>query len=220
MKMSAEKLLPTLRPMSCELGHLNRPDGSAMLFQGDACVIAAVYGPGEVKISKEQIEKATVEVVYKPKSGLPGCMEKSVEYLLRNTCESVLLSALHPRSAVNITVQEVQNSGSYLASCINCCCLALLDASISMKCSVAAVNCCLLDDGTIVFDPTMKEEQSCQSCFTFVFDSENKDVVTTKAFGKFSSDDFQKCLSMCREASESVFKFYRDCIEKKLSKTV
>ena len=40
---------------------------------GKSTVIVAVYGPMEVKTSrKENIEKATIEVVWKPRNGLPG----------------------------------------------------------------------------------------------------------------------------------------------------
>ena len=220
MKMSTAETPPTLRPLSSDLGHLTRPDGSATLFQGDTSVMVSVYGPGEVKIHRENIDKATVDVVYKPKSGLPGCSEKSSEEVLRNTCETALLAALHPRSAVNITVQEIQNSGAYLAACVNCCCLALLDSSISMKCTMAAVSCCIKGDGQVVLDPKLKDEESCTSSYTFVFDSDNKDVITVIANGKYTLQEFQQSLVLCREASASVFTYYRDCIEKKLSKTV
>lgn len=220
MKMNKEEVAHTLRTLSSDLGHLTRPDGSATLFQGDTSVIASVYGPGEVKANKENIEKAAVEVVYKPKSGLPGCIEKSTEQVLRNTCEAVLMAALYPRSAVNITVQEVQNCGSYLATCINCIFLALLYSSIDMKFTMAAVCCCISDTGEIVLDPTVKEEETSRSHFTFVFDSENKDVITVVANGKYSLSEFQQSLTVCCQASMSVFKFFRECVEKKLSKTV
>lgn len=45
---------------------------SVMNFQGPTQLIAAAYGPAEVKASKEIIDKATLEVIFKPKVGLPG----------------------------------------------------------------------------------------------------------------------------------------------------
>ena len=60
--MSGDKSTPHMRPMKCELGQLTRPDGSATLFQGDTCVMTAVYGPGEVRMNKELIDRATVDV--------------------------------------------------------------------------------------------------------------------------------------------------------------
>ena len=35
-------------------------------------MIAAAYGPAEVRASKELIDKATLEVVFKPKVGMSG----------------------------------------------------------------------------------------------------------------------------------------------------
>ena len=34
--------------------------------------MAAVYGPGDVRQTKEIIDRATVEVIYKPTVGMPG----------------------------------------------------------------------------------------------------------------------------------------------------
>jgi exosome complex component RRP46 len=220
MKMIEGSNAITMRPITCEQGHLSRPDGSATMYQGDTCVMAAVYGPAEVRVNKEQLDRATVEVVYKPKSGLPGCSDKAAEKYIRNTCETVLLSTLHPRSSINITVQEIQDSGSFLAVCINSCCLALLDASISMTCTVAAVNCCIDSNEKIILDPTKKQEDESKSVITFVFECRDKNIVTVAAQGKYSREQFQKCLITCKEASDIVFDFYRDTVKRKLSKTV
>jgi hypothetical protein len=38
---------------------------------GDTAVLTAVYGPVEAKPQRMLIEKATVEALYRPKSGLP-----------------------------------------------------------------------------------------------------------------------------------------------------
>lgn len=44
---------------------------------GNTQVIAAAYGPAEVRASKELIDKATLEVVFRPKVGMPGELEHS-----------------------------------------------------------------------------------------------------------------------------------------------
>lgn len=38
---------------------------------GDTAVVTAVYGPVEVKPQRILIDKASVEALYRPKSGLP-----------------------------------------------------------------------------------------------------------------------------------------------------
>ncbi|XP_041363339.1 exosome complex component RRP46-like [Gigantopelta aegis] len=209
-----------LRPLTCDLGCLSRPDGSATLTQGDTSVTAAVYGPTEVKIAKELIDKSYVEVVYKQKSGLPSCAEKFNERIIRNTCQTAILASLHPRTAINITIQELQNSGSLLSCCINAACLCLLDCSISMGCMVAAVCVGIDGEGGVIVDPNDKQEKDCSTYVTFVFESKKKEIVSVSMEGSCSSEQFKTCLSVGRSASEKIFKFYRDSIEKKMSKSL
>ena len=42
------------------------------IVSGNTHAMAAAYGPAEVRSSKELIDKATLEVVFRPKVGLPG----------------------------------------------------------------------------------------------------------------------------------------------------
>lgn len=207
-----------LREMTCEFGKLSRCDGDVFLMQGETCVTSAVYGPTEVRMNKEILDKATVEVVYKSKSGLPGCAEKLFERIIRNTCETVILTSLHPRSSINIIVQEMQNSGSYLACCINSACLALLDASISMKYLVAAVTCIINDQGEVTLDPDLKQEKDAVAIFTFVFNNSDFQIVTVSTEGNYSVQQFKECMTLCKAASRQVFDFYKKSMEKKLSK--
>ncbi|XP_063514255.1 exosome complex component RRP46 isoform X3 [Pongo pygmaeus] len=102
----------SLRHFACEQNLLSRPDGSASFLQGDTSVLAGVYGPAEVKVSKEIFNKATLEVILRPKIGLPGVAEKSRERLIRNTCEAVVLGTLHPRTSITVVLQVVSDAGS------------------------------------------------------------------------------------------------------------
>ena len=45
-------------------------------------------------------------------SFLSGVREKAFERMIRNTCETVLLASLFPRSSVDITIQEIQDAGA------------------------------------------------------------------------------------------------------------
>ena len=207
-----------LRAMNCELGLLSRSDGAAYFSQGDTSVMAAVYGPAEVRISKELVDKATVDVVYKQKVGLPGCVDKFQEAMIRNTCESVILTTLHPRTSINVILQEQQNSGSLLSCCINAASLALLDAGVPMRWTVAAVTCILDEQRQIHLDPTMKQQATAAACLTFAFDSSTKGVITSTARGCFEQTEYQACLLACQKASESIFDFYRDAMKRKLSR--
>lgn len=55
--LPATCIMARLRELHSELGLLTRADGSARLVQGSTAVLCAVYGPAEVKISKEKCDR-------------------------------------------------------------------------------------------------------------------------------------------------------------------
>lgn len=215
-----KKAEQTLRSLTSDLGCLTRQDGSASFSQGDSTALAVVYGPAEVRISKELIDRATVEVVYKPKVGVPRPADRKRERIIRSTLEAAIITPAHPRSSISIILQETENFGSSLACSVNAACLALLDAAVSMKFMVAALSAALTDRGEVVLDPVRRVEDEARAVLTFVFDSVNKNVIAVVTCGRFSQDEYKKCLHLCRQASQTLFNFYRDSLSKKLLKSV
>ena len=51
---------------------LQRADGSAKWSQDGSVVLVAVYGPKQAEIRKEQADRAIIEVVMRPREGVPG----------------------------------------------------------------------------------------------------------------------------------------------------
>lgn len=217
MGMSDADILQ-LRAMTCELGLLQRPDGSSHFNQGDMSILAAVYGPGEVQIRNQLIDRATVEVTLRPKVGLPRCAEKFQERLVRNTCETVILASLYPRSCISVVLQEMQNSGSLLACSINASCLALLDAAVPMKYMIAAVSCVIDEHGQTFLDPTLQQEAEAIATFCFAFNSTDLNTVSLTTKGSYTNEQFQSCLLLCKEASKTIFQFYTESMKRKLCK--
>ncbi|XP_071962985.1 exosome complex component RRP46-like [Antedon mediterranea] len=208
-----------LRSFGSEIGGLTRSDGSATFNQGDTTVLVAVYGPGEVRQNKEIIDKATVEVVFKPKTGLPGVYEKSQERLIQNSCAAAILSALHPRTSILIVVQVIKDSGSLLSCCINAACLALMDAGVPMKYLICSITSALDKEGTVILDPTDKQCKDAASVMTFAFESRKQNIITTSLSGSCSIEQYNTCLAASKLASQKIFAFYRTSVERKLSKS-
>ena len=52
-----------LRAMQSVMGVLQRADGSARVVQGQTAVLCAIYGPAEVKASRELSDRCALAVV-------------------------------------------------------------------------------------------------------------------------------------------------------------
>lgn len=95
-----------IRPLAVEQGILNRADGSARFVQGNTSVLAAVYGPAPAKSARmEKADGATVEVNFKPESGMSSPADAERELLLRRSLEEVVLRSRYPRSVVSVIIQ-------------------------------------------------------------------------------------------------------------------
>ncbi|KAH0512954.1 Exosome complex component RRP46 [Microtus ochrogaster] len=203
----------SLRHFACEQNLLSRPDGSASFLQGDTSVLAGVYGPAEVKVSKEIFNKATLEVILRPKIGLPGVAEKSRERLIRNTCEAVVLGGLHPRTSITVVLQVL------LACCLNAACMALVDAGVPMRALFCGVSCALDSDGNLVLDPTTKQEKEARAILTFALDSVEQKLLMSTTKGLYSDAELQQCLAAAQAASQHIFRFYRESLQRRYSKS-
>nr|XP_033810857.1 exosome complex component RRP46 [Geotrypetes seraphini] len=208
-----------LRVFACEQNLLSRPDGSASFLQGDTSVLAGIYGPAEVKVSKEIFDKATLEVILKPKIGLPAVQEKNQEQIIRNTCEAVVLATLHPRTSITIVLQVVSDAGSLLACCLNAACMGLLDAGLPMKSLFCGVTCALDSERGIILDPTDKQEKESRALLTFAIDSLEKKVLMITSRGSYSIEELQQCIATSQKAADKLFQFYRDSVSRKYSKS-
>ena len=132
--------LHTLRAIACEQGQLNRADGSARFSHADSCVLASVLGPAGVQKRQEIVNRAAVEVVFKPVSGGPGALEKDMEAVIRQIVDAAVMTHLHPRTLIRVVIQELNGDGSLLAVAINAVCVALIDAGIPMRHAFVAAN--------------------------------------------------------------------------------
>ncbi|NXL68304.1 EXOS5 protein, partial [Chordeiles acutipennis] len=186
---------------------------------GDTAVLAGLYGPMEVKSSKELPDRATLEVLLRPKVGLPGVSERSREQLLRRTCESVVLGGLHPRSALTLVLQVLSDAGSLLSCCLNAACLGLLDAGLPLSSLFCGVTCALDPSGAIVLDPTTRQEQEARAVLTFAIASVDRKVLMATTKGSCSVEEMQRCLVAAQRAADTIFQFYRDSVQRKYSKS-
>ena len=209
----------SLPPHFCEMSYLSKADGSVFYTQGETAVLVGVFGPVQVMMKNERIEGATIEVTYKSKSGQSGVDDRLKELTINGVCESAIMSALHPRTGITITIQEMQSHGGLLSACVNACCMACMDAGISMKYLFAAVDCGVRSNGDIVVGLDDKQDDIVGDVM-YVFDSKNGGVLASESHGTISSQQLQTALAIAKDVSAKLFDFYRNAIKKKFSKVV
>eukprot|EP01126_Amoeba_proteus_P001709 TRINITY_DN10511_c0_g1_i3.p1 TRINITY_DN10511_c0_g1~~TRINITY_DN10511_c0_g1_i3.p1 ORF type:complete len:175 (+),score=32.36 TRINITY_DN10511_c0_g1_i3:349-873(+) len=65
-----------------------------------------------------------------------------------------VLLLLHPRTSIKIFVHLINEDGSELSCCCNAISMALTDAGIPLRSSLASVDVAIMSNGTLVADPT------------------------------------------------------------------
>ncbi|XP_068106743.1 exosome complex component RRP46 [Hyperolius riggenbachi] len=208
-----------LREIGCEQSLLSRPDGSATFMQGDTSVLAGVYGPAEIKFSREIYDKSTIEVILRPKVGLPAIQEKNQEQLIRATCEAVILGTLHPRTSITVVLQIINDAGSLLACCLNAACMGLMDAGIPMRTLFCGVTCALDEDGQLTLDPTTKQQKESSALLTLAIESSENKVLMISSKGAYSPAELQQCIAAAQISAQNIFQFYRDSVKRRYSKS-
>lgn len=65
------------------------------------------------------MNKAYMEVSYRPRCGIPGVNERYKEKIIKNICETVILTALYPKSQINIQIQEMDDGSGVITRYIS-----------------------------------------------------------------------------------------------------
>ncbi|KAF7978240.1 hypothetical protein HWV62_1254 [Athelia sp. TMB] len=186
------------REMTITYEGLDRVDGSARFGFGETAALASFSGPIEVRLALEHPSHATLEIILRPLSNIPGTEAKSLAATIRNLLTPSLLLTVNPRSLLQLVLQSLSPgvSGRHnaldsrlVAAMINASTLALLNAgSVPMKgvvCAVAVGSLSSSSNSTpssiLVLDPSDEELLNLQGggCFAFIFSSITTDATSS-----------------------------------------
>uniref|UniRef100_A0A8C0U459 Exosome component 5 n=1 Tax=Cyanistes caeruleus TaxID=156563 RepID=A0A8C0U459_CYACU len=106
-----------------------------------------------------------------------------------------------------------------LSCCLNAACMALLDAGLPLATLFCGVTCALQPDGTILLDPTARQEQDARAILTFAIASSERKVLMATTKGSCSVEEMQQCLAAAQRAADTIFQFYRDSVRRRYSKS-
>nr|CAG4645743.1 EOG090X0BHT [Lynceus sp. MCZ IZ 141354] len=144
-----------LRQIQCSMGVFSQADGSAYLEQGNTKVLAAVYGPHEIRGSKSkalhdqvlvncQFSMATFSTGERKTRPRGDRKSQEMSNHLKSTFEAVIKTELYPRSQIDIFVEVLQADGGVYSACVNSAMLALIDAGIPIKDTITSCTSSLI----------------------------------------------------------------------------
>lgn len=213
-----------LRRMACRLGVFEQSDGSAYVEMGNTRVLAAVYGPHEVKSSsrlRASHEKAIINCQYSmatfstsERKRRPRGDYRSLEITanVKEVFETAVLAQLYPYSQIDIFLEVLQSDGSNYAACINAATLALIHAGISLKDVVCASSAGLID-GKAIVDVNYTEESISQSpVLTIALLPKSKEVLSMESTGRLAFNDLESVMEAANEGCQQVFTSMREAI--------
>lgn len=166
----------------------------------------------QISAQKENVEQAHVEVHYQSKSGATSCKDRDYESFIKSICDEVIITRLHPRTSILVSVLEQHDDGCLLACAVNATISALIDAGIPMQCLAAAATCSIDIDGQITVDPNREVVESSAATVTLVLDSKNRQLLAAKTSGSLSPNILNQCISKLTDTCTDVFVAYRSLV--------
>jgi len=211
---------------NCQQSYLKNADGSSLLTEGETAVLAGVYGPADIRESRQNTSHAVLDVNFRPKVGMPSLGEKYLEQFVRGVLKSAIVIEDHPRTGFYVITQIMEDCGSLLACSINASVLALQDAGVSLKfipvaVSVAIVKCVdvMSKEKSLktVVSPSKEEENDAAALMTFTFNSVTHDLVSCQEQGSTTPEQYEQCLEIAHVSCLEKLKLFRAVISKKYS---
>lgn len=213
-----------------ELGALPHADGSVNYSWQGFEVAGSVNGPIEVQRRDEIPEEAFIEVNVRPANGTGGThlrlyllrstrsdnnlgtRERHLEVLITSVLRSIILTKLHPRTLIQITLQllttpengsisaPVSQYASHLPALphlLHAALLALLNANIPLSRTYTVALIGTDDDGKTIAWPNSKVMESLAAVHVVALSSKGETLLL-ESEGDFSVEDFRNIAAMAR----------------------
>ena len=220
-----------VRKIACKWGIFEQADGSAYFEMGNTRVLAAVYGPHEVRTSartKQLHDRAVINCQYSMASFSTSERKKrprgdfrSLEITanMREIFETAVLTQLYPHSQIDIFVEVLQSDGSNYAACVNAATVALIHAGIAMKDVVCASSAGLIDKNTIIDVNHTEESISNTPVLTVALLPKSKEVLSMESTGRLGLESLQSVLDAATAGCLTVYETVRHSILKYVSES-
>ena len=206
-----------MREMVCELGPLNRADGSARFNFSRSSVLAGVFGPREDRASGQDSAESNV-VMHFGALAAGKQWDRGSEGRMRESLETLVERSQNPMCVIEVTVQPMLNDGAQFAASFNAAVAALIDAGVPLRFVAAGVCLALTADGTLLMDPTSEEEATAAAVLTFVIRPADGHVVSSLSSAPVAEDQYMEALSAAKAAASTIVTFIRMAVEQRVGR--
>lgn len=213
-----------IRSTTCRLGVFEQADGSAYMEMGNTRVLAAVYGPHEVRgggKSRSNHEKAIINCQYSmatfstsERKRRPRGDYRSLEITnsMKQVFETAILVHLYPHSQIDIFVEVLQSDGSNYSACVNAASLALVHAGIALKDIVSASTAGIMNE-TAILDVNHSEE-GLSSCpvMTVAILPQTKQVLSLESSGRLNMDSLEYLMEAANKGCMDIYQELKSAV--------
>jgi len=217
-----------LRRIRCSVGVFAQADGSAYLEQGNTKVLAAVYGPHEVRGSKSKAlhDQALVNCQYSAatfsqgeRKRRPRGDRKSQEMSghLAQTFQAAVRVELYPRSQIDIYVEVLQADGGEYSACVNAAMMALVDAGVPIRDGVVSCTASLVR-ATPLVDVSHVEQSGGSPELVVSILPHSGEIVYMSLTQRFHLDHLQQVLDTAVKGCKDVGLILDQVVKKHLAK--
>jgi exosome complex component RRP41 len=162
--------------------------GSASFNIGSTKVMAAVYGPHEVRSSQRkhqsqdkmiincEYSSATFSSIERKSSTKADRKSMEISANLRAVMEHIIIPDIFPGSQIDVYVELLQDDGGSYAACINAATLALVDAGIPIRDYAVAVTA-TMTHSVCMIDINSQERGQCAELTIGILAQTNEIIV-------------------------------------------
>lgn len=201
-----------LRTISCRLGLYERPNGSAYIEMGNTKVLAAVYGPREVRsVTKQQLDEVVIqcqmsriaasqgERIKRPRDQRTRAMSLQIAGIF----QGAIRKSKYPGSQIDIYVQVLQADGGVMSACINASTLALIHAGVELVDYVVSCTASMHKQ-TALLDVTHQETMSgCELTISFLPNKEL--IVSLDTSNTIHQEQFEPVMELAMTGCHQVY---------------
>uniref|UniRef100_A0A224XVA1 Putative exosome complex component RRP41 n=1 Tax=Panstrongylus lignarius TaxID=156445 RepID=A0A224XVA1_9HEMI len=206
-----------LRLIRCKLGIYNHTDGSAYLEQGNTKVIAAVYGPREMRSSRKskilhdsaylncQYSMTTFSTTERRNRNRGDKKTTEMTINLHQALSSVIRLELMARSEINVFVEVLQADGGNYSAAVNAATLALIDAGIPLREYVIACTASLGNGNVPMVDISHLEENIGGPTLTVAMLPLSKQIALMEMSQRFHVNFLEDVLKQAQKGCEDIY---------------